>query len=71
MFTPEQIGLTAIALDDRENAGREHGKRVVWRWQCPGEHLYERDTIATEHEPWLSERAICADPYCHYCRKTR
>lgn len=70
-FTPEQISLRAIPLDDKSNLARAHGNRVVWRWECPGEHLYERETIATEGEMWLSERAICADPYCHYCRKAR
>lgn len=71
MFTAEQINLRAIPLNDVSNRARVVGNRVVWRWECPGDHLYERETIATENEPFISERAILLDPYCCYCRKAK
>ncbi len=70
MFTREQIKLTRIADDAPRNVGRLHKDKIVWEWECPGEHLHMQRTVAYAEERPM-ERDILDDPYCWQCRRKR
>lgn len=70
MFTPEQIKLTRLTPDCAINRTRTPENRIVFEWECPGGHTYDRRVVAYGSEQ-PTEAEICADPYCWYCRRER
>lgn len=73
MVTADVIQLRSVALDAPGQLTRGVGRRLVWRWVCPGPHAHPMEVVAREDEPrdLQTEAAILADPYCHYCRRER
>jgi hypothetical protein len=70
MFTREQIALVYVAPDAPRNRARSAGSKIVWEWECPGEHTFDRRTVSYADERAM-ERDILADPYCWKCRRDR
>ena len=70
MFTAESIKLTRVSVDAARNRARPDGSKIVFEWECPGDHHWERRTVAYADEN-PTENEILRDPYCWYCRRER
>lgn len=68
--TVASINLKYISADDPRNRARSPGSKIAFEWECPGDHHWERRTVAyVDENP--TEEEILRDPYCWYCRKAR
>lgn len=70
IHTVESINLQRVSIDAPRNRARPAGSKIVFEWECPGAHAWERHTVAYADEN-PTEEEILRDPYCHYCRKER